>query len=283
VDVHAPLPGETTRIYELGIPVVEVDCAFHIVVSQRVPLNSDRDNVTPSYLRTLRALVLNCMHDRLPKGQAETAWVADAMETDLLSEAAVKSVITKRYGDRVVVRDPSDPEATKLAMSQGYAVIEPGSFSRAAWDSIRRAEAVRPAGQVTPTRHPEWSDDPNARDATVPEEKWTAGMRRHKRLAERLAAKLLGGPVTVDFVATNQYFAACWGGWHLTYNVTRLGYRWFDKEPAREEHLELLVHEAGHHFCDDHLDARYHKALCTLAARLAKLVERDPGALKEKP
>jgi len=283
VRVMSVLHGETATLYELGIPVVPIDCVWHVDIAQKVPLNTDRDNVTPAYLRTVRALVLNAMHDQLPKERAGDAWVADAMETDLLSTEAVKSVITDRYGDKVVIRDPSDPEGTKLAVSQGYAVIEPRSFSSAAWDSIRRAEAAKPAGQVTPSNSEvRWSSDPDAKDVTVPEEKWTAGVRRHVELAGRLARRLLGGPVTVSIVSdAMRPYGACFGGWHLSYNVGRLGWAYFDKEPAREEHLELIVHELGHHFSSDHLDARYHDGLCTLAARLARLVEREPGVLRE--
>ena len=280
VEVVALRDGEQARLFELGIPVVPIDCAWHVNVFQKVPLSTDRDNVTPAYLRTIRALVLNEMHARLPKGQAEAAWVADAMETDLLSVEAVKAVVTGRYGDKVVIHDPSDPEGTKLAVSRGYAVISPGSFSRAAWDSIRRAGAALPAGQVTPSKHVEWSDDPNARDVTVPEERWTPGAHRHVELAGRLAAKLLGAPITISIVSTlQQGFAACFGHWHLTYNVGRLGWKWFDREPSRDEHLELLLHELGHNFASDHLSSQYHEGLCRLGVRLARLVARDPGVL----
>jgi len=284
VFVVAVRAGEQATLYELGIPVVPIDCAWHVDVAQKIPLNSDRDGVTPAYLRTLRALVLNCMHDRLPAGSAETAWVADAMETDLLSTDAVGSIITERYGDKRVIRDPSDPEGTKLAVSKGYTLIEPGSFSKAAWESIRRSGAALPAGQVTPSPRVEWSSDPNAKDVTIPEEKWSAGARHHVELAHRLAAKLLGGPISVTLVSDPMRpYGACYGGWHLTYNVGRLGWAYFDKEPAREEHLALLIHEFAHQMASDHLDSRYHDGLCTLAARLARLVEREPGVLRGKP
>jgi hypothetical protein len=48
VEIHE---GEGA-IYEMGIPVVETDLPVRVNVMQKVPLNTDRDNVTPSFLRT---------------------------------------------------------------------------------------------------------------------------------------------------------------------------------------------------------------------------------------
>ena len=64
VRVYEPLPGETAMLYEMGIPVVDTGDRFHIDVGQKVPLNMDRDNVTPAYLRAIRVAVLNAT-DRL--------------------------------------------------------------------------------------------------------------------------------------------------------------------------------------------------------------------------
>jgi len=61
VYVYEPLPNERAMLYEMGIPVVETNDTYHIDVMQKVPLNSDRDNVTPSYLQKVRTAVLNEM------------------------------------------------------------------------------------------------------------------------------------------------------------------------------------------------------------------------------
>ena len=63
VCVYEPLPGETATLYEMGIPVVETGDRYHVDVQQKVPLNMDRDNVTPAYLRAIRVAVLNATHD----------------------------------------------------------------------------------------------------------------------------------------------------------------------------------------------------------------------------
>ena len=57
VRVYEPLASETPTIYERGIPVVEMDGKYHVSVEQKIPLNTERDNVTPGYLRTLHTIV----------------------------------------------------------------------------------------------------------------------------------------------------------------------------------------------------------------------------------
>ena len=42
---------------------------------------------------------------------------------------------------------------------------------------------------------------------------------------------------------------------------------------------ELLIHEYGHHYSNDHLSEKYHNALCRLGAKLKKLVLQ--GALNK--
>lgn len=280
VEVHECGVGETAKIYEMGIPVVETGDAWHVNVMQKVPLSFDRDNVTPAYLRTLRAEVANHMRTALTPEIAAKPWVSDALASGQLEDDAVRSIITARYGEKVVVRDPSDAEGTKNAVSQGYQVIEPGSFDKDQWAAIRKAEAALPAGRVTPSKRVEFSNSPDAKDVSYPRESWTRGMRLHVAFARRLGERLLRGRVYVDIV--NHFeggYGACFGHGQLLFNVARLGKDWFERSPLDEEVLRLLVHEFGHSFSGDHLSSEYHDGLCKLAARLAHVAMTGALAL----
>jgi hypothetical protein len=162
--VHEAVEGESARLFELGIPVVETDDQWDVDIQQKIPLNTDRDNVTPAYLREVRALVLNHMHAHLDEKTARDGWVSQALESPDINAGAVGSVLTSRYGDKRVIADPSDPEGTKLAVSRGYAVIQSGSFSRRQWQAIRASGAALPAGQVTPSPKP-YSTGPGRPDS----------------------------------------------------------------------------------------------------------------------
>jgi len=265
-------PRGEAWLYELGIPVVRVDCAFSIDVHQKVPLNIDRDNVTPAYLRELLALVLSHAHAEMQPDQMSAAWVGEALESRDVSADAVRAVVKARYGEQRVIADPSDREGTKLAVSMGYAVIQAGSFSGAQWENIRRSGAALPAGQVTPSPKA-WSSDPDAPTAEfIDPAEWSEAMRRAATYARAVAAELIGRPIGVRFANTTNSFAACYGRANgLVFNLRALRRRWFDDALDDASDLDaLLIHELAHDVESDHLSARYHDELCRLGARLRR-------------
>lgn len=57
VRVFKPNPGETAHLYELGIPIVEIEGAWHIDVCQKLQTNFTRDEVTAPYLKMVHIMV----------------------------------------------------------------------------------------------------------------------------------------------------------------------------------------------------------------------------------
>lgn len=280
VEVYEALEGETPSVYEMGIPVVETGDKWHYNVLQKVPLNADRDNVTPAYLRELRTLVLNEMYNEVTKEDATRFWVRDASEDEDVSREAVEHVVTQRFGEKRVIFDPSDQEGTKLAVSKGYTVIAPGSLSGAEWANVKRHAAALPAGQVTPSPRP-YSPDGQQMDV-IPLERYTEGMKRIAQYAKEIAFRLIGCEIQVDMVSKATWpYSATYGGLppHLTFNVGRLGRLWFESGPNAAVD-RLLIHELGHHYSSDHLSEEYHDALCKLGARLALLAIAEPEFFK---
>ncbi len=272
VRVFDPLPGETATIYEMGIPVVENGDRWHYDICQKVPLNMDRDNVKPSYLRTLRTLVTNEMHQQITVDDANSTWVKEALEDDRITPDAVTTIVTQRFGEKVVSYDMSDPEANNLAVSQGYTVVHGRSLSKDAWANVRSVGAILPAGKVTPSNTQLLQQALNAeggdQDRSVPEEKWTAGMRAMATYAKELSLQLIGYEVAVEIVSDVTLPAAAYfGGRRLTFNVGRLGHRWFD-QPDQFKVDELLIHEFAHDKAHNHLDHSFHDECCRLGARM---------------
>jgi hypothetical protein len=175
VQVYDRLPGEPGRIYELGIPVVETDDPWIVNVEQKVPLNADRDGVTPAYARELRVAVVNYMHARLTKEQAATPAVQDALADSRIEPEAVETILTKQYGDKRAVYDPSDPEANNRLVAEGFTIIHGGAYSKDAWKQIKQTRAALPSGDLRPTPQPYGSSGKPA--DFIPEEEWTDGMR----------------------------------------------------------------------------------------------------------
>jgi len=273
VEIHEVRQGEVASIYEMGIPVVETMDRYHYNVLQKVPLSMERDNVTPAYLQELRTIALNTMHECLTVKEATERWVRDAAADENVSKEAVERVMDLRFGSKRVVYDPSDPEGTKIAMSRGYTVIPPRAMSVEEWDNVRRYDAARPAGQVTPSPKP-FSAEGRPLDV-IDLANWTDAMRRVAEHARTIAKELLGIDLQVRVAREISWpYGATYGAGELTFNLGRLGHKWF--EGPWEDIDRLLLHEAAHHTVSDHLSHEFAETIARLGAALAQLAIRKP-------
>jgi hypothetical protein len=257
---------------------------WHYDVQQRVPVNWERSNVPPSYLKTLRVEVVNAMASKLDKVEAVQPWVTEAIADERCEAVALKDVMVKRFGERAVIADPSDPEGTKIAMSRGYTVIPGGALPKGAWTNIKASGAVLPAGQVTPSPKPY---DPDGRPENVkPREEWTPDMLRIATFSEALFEKLTGHTCQVYIVseATASWvanFQKGLTGTQLCLNFGRLGKSWFFEPKRSERVLDLLLHEFAHNAVSDHLSHQFHEECSRLGAKLANLCLDEPELFKE--
>lgn len=280
IEIVATLPGEVASVYEMGIPVVESGDRWHVNVLQKVPLNADRDNVTPAYLGELRTLVLNEMHGEMTAEDASSGWARDAMEGDVTKEATEK-VLTLRFGEKRVVTDASDPEANNIAVLQGYTVIPPRAFSKEEWENVRKHGAAKPAGQVTPSPGIQIALSGGEDIKLVASEKWTEGMKKTVAYALDLATKLLGKTISTRIASKVTWpYAAWYGSSELTFNLGRLGHSFFNGGPGTTVD-ELLLHEFAHDKVANHLSEEFHDELCKLGSKLANLALSEPEFFKK--
>lgn len=282
VRIYEVLPGETAMLYELGIPVVETGDKWHYSVMQKVPLNVDRDNVTPAYLRDLRTFVFNNMHNQITPDDTIESWVNEATSDEKCLPEAAEDFRVKKYGEKSVALDPTNPEANATAMANGYTVIPSKGLTRGQRDNLAKGSFLLSSTKMFPDAGKgAYSDDPNAIPVQpISEEKLTEGMKLIREYTMGLAEKLLSKKIHVLFVnvpiTTGQSWAACYGrAWALGksefhYNVTRLGKAWFANgvKPSVDE---LIIHEFGHEYESNHLSDGYYKALCKLGARLKQV------------
>ncbi len=281
VRVYGTGDGDPGTLYELGIPVCETGDPWTVEIMQKVPLNADRDNVTPAYLRELRVSAVNAMHELMAPDAACTPAVQEAIGDPRVDPEAVTTVLRHQFGERKVVFDPSDLEANKRACSEGYNVIPGSAYSAAQWARIKQAGTVQPAGKVFPTLKP-FSDDPEAKAARfITQDKWTDDMRVMVAYTKRVAWSLLEHTISVaiENEATANH-AACYGNRRLVLNYGKLGRSFFAAPLWSERVCSLLIHELAHDTCLDHLSAEYHRACCELGARLARLALEWPDVFR---
>lgn len=271
VRVYRPENGETAMLYECGIPVVETGDAFHISVEQKVPLNRDRDNVTPAYLRKIRAAALIHTVDLMDAEEITGKGVDDAMEDDLVEKETMVKVLRKRHGRKHAFHDHGDLEANKHLHGDGYEIIPRGSYSSKVRTKLLDTGSAKRSGQIRPTPHP-FSDDPNAPSMkTIHPDHWMTGMKEVAEIC-RFLAKELG--IHEDLLVTfglppQRWWRAAWGG-GFTWNVNPLGRKWFKEWYMHPRTLlSIIIHEFAHKGAPDHLSNDYHRNCTRIGSKLA--------------
>lgn len=246
--------NETPTIYELGIPVVETDIRWHVRVGQKVPLNKDRDNVTPAYHRTLRTVVAEHMADKINE-EDSNGWCNDVLEDSNSSKEIREIIVKNKFGENAASFDIKDIEANIRWQAEYDGTIVHGrNLTKKQWENIRQYELLTPAGKLAPTPKP-WSDDPNAKPADFyNEDELTDGMKNIRSYIEFIADEALGINVSIRF-AKEMGTSACYkkmGKFSglMEFNVKNLGIKWFDKINTNVD--SLIIHEFAHHYVSSH-------------------------------
>jgi hypothetical protein len=282
VELYEPLPGETSMIYELGLPVVEFEHGdrWHVNVGQKVPLTIERDNVTPAWLKDIRRIVLNEAYDLLTAEDADATWILDGAGDEEVKPEALKKAIDLRFGPAVAF-DPSDPEANRLAASEGYSTITSRALPREVWQQVKKNQILQPAGQVTPSIKPYLPGQAMTRKVR-PVEEWTAGMQNAAEFVRWLAPKLIGAGLidvqVIDDPEAMQFEVNYSPGMdgdsgRFEFNLRRLGHRWFEGDPV--EGLDKVLYALAHNFTTDRLSAEFYRAVAILGKRAVSLALSD--------
>ena len=288
IHVYEPLPGMPAMLHELGMPVVETGDKWDVSIEQKILLNMDRDNVTPAYLRDVRTHVVNAMHAHLSEEDANAPLVNEALADEQATPTAINHLLDLRFGPRRAIFDPSDPEANMALVADGYALIKGGQLTKNQWANAKKHDPkLRPSGQIRPTKKAHFG--PGGKDCWVAREKWTPAMRAVTAYSAAVCRELVGARVEVSILAdVTESWAACYGAMGLVFNLGRLGHAFFDECLPDGSHLsptlrlnQLLIHEIGHHVCSNHLDERYHDALCEFGAKLTQLALTRPELFRQ--
>jgi hypothetical protein len=267
VRIFRPLEGEVPMLYEMGIPVVETGDTWHVVVEQKVPLNMERDNVTPAFLAAVRVAVLNAMSSEIDEKLACEPWVRTAASDSRVEPTAFRRIIETRFGKDAVSFDPSDIGSNREAASKDYTVVSGGSLSAGEWENVRRTGAMLPAGQLFSTNHGTKEPDKRYR-----RDEWTPAMAAYATFVEAASPSLVGHRVTVEYI--DDHKMVC--GQFMTH--------WFNVNLAHHDvsdwqaNLELMLHELAHTVVksNDHLVHDFYETVGRLGAKLSLLVAAQP-------
>lgn len=226
-------------LFELGIPIQEIDCPFHIDVQQKVPMNPNRDTVKDTYLQDLYAETLNAIVDELTEEQVSEKWIRIALEDSRCTGETAKKVRDKRYGEKAVLWS-SDTQANERAVAEGWTIIHPKTLSSAEREKFEDA-GLKHSSDMFGT--------PSGGEEILVER--TEGMKKIEKFAIELSKKyvelgILPVPVVITFYRSMTDSAAARGdGYSIKFNVFRLGKAWFERE-INPDVVGLVIHELAH-------------------------------------
>ena len=279
VNIHNPLPGEVPMIYERGIPVVEHDGMFHISVEQKIPLNTERDNVTPGYLRNLHAIVLEQMIDHISEEDATQPWARAGVETGRLTPETLQKVAIKRFGNKAVLHDHGDTGSNKEATSKGANVVGRGALSPNERKVFHKSGALQKAGDVPEYRtNPELKTPENITDRAD----YDDDEKKFVALVEAVSPILIAHNVTVKIVNDESFNAEACTRWRKDSFELELNLAFHDVHDWTSNY-EVIIHELAHHKVqsNDHLCREFYDTVTNIGAKLAQLVLVQPDLFPE--
>ena len=272
-EIHLFKSEGQSYIYEMGIPIMETDCPYHIDVQQKIPVAVDRETIKNYYLQDLYAEVLNCIHDEVDSEQSSSLWIRTAMKDDRITKEAIDTVMHKRCGDKFCIANPNDRHAMEEAISHGYKPIFGSELSKEEWDQIKSKTEIQSVSQIYDSKAmvAENPIEPNAKQLLV------------AQYAIKVAKRLLGIDITVGFVDNKGIrTAAQYSNKTLTFNVGHpLLQNGFFDTPVNQRTTYFIGHELAHENGSDdnglgHIDYDYQELQGTILSKLVILMRDEP-------
>jgi len=268
---------EEKFLFELGLPICEIDCDFDIDVQQKVPLSEDRNSVSPAFLKRLYAETLNQVHESVRPEDASRVWVRTATTSDAIADDVAQEIFKKRFGDKALVANPNDPLSMDKAISAGYNVIYGAEMDKDEWSRFKKV------GLAESTTSKFGSTTVDCVD--VPLADITPAQKAIARMAQKIAQKTLGIYVSCKFIKSPKAsVAADYGAKTIRFNVSKISKVLWGPDTQGELHPEmykLIVHEIAHEK-GYHYETGYHDALSDIHTKLSYLRRENPDWFKLK-
>lgn len=261
-------------IYEMGIPICVIDCAYSIDVQQKVPLSDDRDKVDGKYLKALYADVLNHTFSEIKDTEASSTWVRSAIETGNTHREAVTTIVKERYGDKVGFSNPFNPVSDDEAKANGYKLIYGNELSKEEREAFKEYGAVQTSSEIFKVNGlPATHVTPDKQQLKV------------YKLTERIAVDFLGFKPMISLVDCKGATVLATfsdAGNMVTFYNNKISKGWWQPDAdgyVTDEMLELIIHELCHKF-GHHCDRPYLDKITWLASKLVRKQREEKSFFK---
>ena len=263
-EVKLYVPVGKAWLYELGIPVMEIDCKWSVDVQQKIPVAMDRDSVRENYLADIYAQVLNHTIDDIKPEESSESWARAGAGHFECKTDTTKAIIQRRFGDKVATYTPNDNRSNDEAIANGYKLVHASELSTCEWERVKQANAIQSSASLfglTPG---------NAKPI-----KPTDDMLRVAGLAKRIAKRTLGIDIAVEFIDLPGSHGIAWYGSRTLKFVVPLLPESFFTDPTAPEVVDLIIHELGHEK-GSHTERAYLDALTNIGGQLVSIALREP-------
>ena len=264
-------------LYELGLPVCEIDCDYDIDVQQKVPLSEDRNSVSPAFLKRLYAEVLNQVHDDVSKEDASRVWVRTATKSDAIADDVAKEIFTKRFGDKALVANPNDPRSMDEAISRGYNVIYGREMDKDEWSRFKGVGMVKSTSALFGTSEVGFTPVSMSEISDI--------QKRIAKFAQKIAQKTFGIYVAIEFIRSPDATTCAdynRSNRKIRFNLSNIPKQhWVldSKDRLHQEMHKLIVHEIAHEK-GTHYESAYHEAINNIQTQLLYLKDENPDWFK---
>lgn len=253
-----------TYLYEMGIPVCEINCNYNIDIQQKIPLSIDRETVPEKYLNEVYTEVLNAIYKDIQPEDSSATWIRIAVANRRIDKKALKTITELRFGDKICIANPFDRDSIDEAISRGYKVIYGSELSKKEWSNLRENKILNSSSDL-------FGKIAVGATYVEPDEK----QKLVAKLAQKIAMKLLAINLKVQFVKSKADCAAYFGNNSITFNLTRLPKDFF-KDTVSERTLDLILHELGHS-AGYHTEKSYHELITKMGSQLIILALKEPN------
>lgn len=268
-EVHIHKSNAWKYIYEMGIPICEIECDYSIDVQQKVPMSNDRDKVEAKYLKTLFGEVLNKVVEEITPEQSSALWVRDGFTSDRTNKETRQEVITKRFGEKALIANTMDKRSMDEAISNNFNVVYGSEMSKEEWNAVKRDELLVSTSSMFKTG--------------VAEGKMIHPDEQQLKIAafcKKVAKGILGLDIKVWFYESPD--ADVRADYNKETSLLRFNVSHFatpdwqtENKTVKQPMLDLIIHELGHSR-GWHYEHSYHDCLTELGSKLALKALSDP-------
>lgn len=282
-EVHLHCKSTTSYIFEMGIPICEIDCDYSIDVQQKVPMSNDRDNVDSKYLKLLYGEVLNQVFSEISKDQSSNIWVRNATTSERVTVDAVKDIVTKRFGEKALIANPMDRRSMDEAISNNFNVIYGSEMSKEEWKQVKDMNLLESTSQMFKTGI--------AEGRHLSQTEITDEQKKIAEFSKKVAREFLNITISVGFYDSPD--ATVVADYNSESNKLRFNVAHVDKNLwylvaatgvngmnlIQQPMLDLIIHELGHS-AGWHYEHAYHDCLTKLGSCLTLKALSDPDWFK---